>query len=197
MTAVSYAQANEDLLLFDALREVSPEVGFYIDVGANDPEKDSVTKLFYDQGWRGVNIEPSPEWFARPPRRGCGTSTSKLWPRTGPETSCFTMSSVSSLARSWTSMRSVIPISAVVALVLHEDCHPNPALREACAKRDSFPGNRCRGCEAEVIDGMDFRPFRPWILVIETVEPNTLPATYPGWDQRVRDAGYRSCSQTC
>jgi hypothetical protein len=65
MTAVSYAQANEDLLLFDTLREVSPEVGFYIDVGANDPEKDSVTKLFYDQGWRGVNIEPSPEWFAR------------------------------------------------------------------------------------------------------------------------------------
>jgi hypothetical protein len=30
------------------------------------------------------------------------------------------MSSVSSLVRSWTSMRSVIPISAVVALVPHE-----------------------------------------------------------------------------
>ena len=28
MTVVSYAQANEDLLLFDALREVSPESAF-------------------------------------------------------------------------------------------------------------------------------------------------------------------------
>jgi hypothetical protein len=65
MTAVSHAQANEDLLLFDALREVSPEVGFYIDVGVNDPEKDSVTKLFYDQAWSCANIEPSPQWLAR------------------------------------------------------------------------------------------------------------------------------------
>ena len=46
MTAVSYAQANEDLLLFNALKEVFPQVGFYIDVGANDPETDSITKLF-------------------------------------------------------------------------------------------------------------------------------------------------------
>jgi FkbM family methyltransferase len=34
------------------------EKGFYVDVGASDPVKYSVTKLFYDKGWRGVNIEP-------------------------------------------------------------------------------------------------------------------------------------------
>ena len=32
--------------------------GFYVDVGAHDPVQDSVTKLFYDRGWRGVNVEP-------------------------------------------------------------------------------------------------------------------------------------------
>ena len=32
--------------------------GFYVDVGAHEPEIDSVTQHFYDQGWRGVNIEP-------------------------------------------------------------------------------------------------------------------------------------------
>ena len=26
---------------------------------------DSVTKLFYDAGWHGINVEPSPKWFAR------------------------------------------------------------------------------------------------------------------------------------
>jgi FkbM family methyltransferase len=36
--------------------------GFYIDVGACDPIKDSVTYSFYLRGWSGINIEPS-EFF--------------------------------------------------------------------------------------------------------------------------------------
>ena len=35
--------------------------GFYIDVGAYDPDKVSVTKAFYLRGWNGINIEPLPE----------------------------------------------------------------------------------------------------------------------------------------
>jgi FkbM family methyltransferase len=53
---VTYAQNREDLILDGILRSVS--VGFYVDVGANHPEIDSVTKLFYDKGWSGINIEP-------------------------------------------------------------------------------------------------------------------------------------------
>lgn len=30
---------------------------FYVDVGANEPDAESVTKLFYLQGWHGINIE--------------------------------------------------------------------------------------------------------------------------------------------
>jgi len=32
--------------------------GFYVDVGANDPDIDSVTRAFYERGWSGINIEP-------------------------------------------------------------------------------------------------------------------------------------------
>ncbi|MGB4759535.1 MAG: FkbM family methyltransferase [Candidatus Saccharimonadales bacterium] len=53
---VSYAQNREDLIIAGFF-EVD-EDGFYVDVGANDPDKDSVTKLFYEQGWHGMNIEP-------------------------------------------------------------------------------------------------------------------------------------------
>lgn len=60
---ISYAQHNEDILLFALLHDV--EKGFYVDVGANDPVQDSVTKFFYDRGWTGVNIEPMPEMFKR------------------------------------------------------------------------------------------------------------------------------------
>jgi hypothetical protein len=37
--------------------------GFYIDVGSQHPDIDSVTRAFYDRGWRGVNIEPVPAYI--------------------------------------------------------------------------------------------------------------------------------------
>ena len=52
----TFAQYNEDIILAALLHNVSK--GFYIDVGANYPTIDSVTKYFYDKGWRGINIEP-------------------------------------------------------------------------------------------------------------------------------------------
>lgn len=58
---IYYAQNKEDLLI----RGFFPDVkqGFYIDVGANDPVIDSVTKLLYDEGWSGINIEPITRHF--------------------------------------------------------------------------------------------------------------------------------------
>ena len=56
MTFISYAQNYEDVMLWRALQDV-PQ-GFYIDVGAQDPDVDSVTRVFYERGWSGINIEP-------------------------------------------------------------------------------------------------------------------------------------------
>ena len=53
----SYAQNFEDVMLFRALGHVKK--GFYLDIGAGEPEIDSVTKLFYSLGWTGVNVEPN------------------------------------------------------------------------------------------------------------------------------------------
>ncbi len=57
MTFVSYAQNFEDVMLWRALRHV--ESGFYIDLGAAHPDDYSVTRAFYDRGWRGINVEPT------------------------------------------------------------------------------------------------------------------------------------------
>jgi FkbM family methyltransferase len=60
---ITYAQNREDLILsgfFDPAED-----GFYVDVGANSPTADSVTKLFYDRGWHGINIEPIKGHFAQ------------------------------------------------------------------------------------------------------------------------------------
>ena len=57
---VSYAQNFEDVLLWRALRDIG--AGFYIDIGAQDPVIDSVSRGFYEQGWRGIHVEPSPHY---------------------------------------------------------------------------------------------------------------------------------------
>ena len=57
----TYAQDKEDLILWQILEDV--DHGFYIDVGANSPDIYSVTKLFYENGWNGINIEPLPDMF--------------------------------------------------------------------------------------------------------------------------------------
>ena len=49
-------------MLHRALRPV--QQGFYVDVGANDPVCHSITKAFYERGWRGINIEPVQSWLS-------------------------------------------------------------------------------------------------------------------------------------
>ena len=58
---VSYAQNFEDVMLRRALQDI--ESGFYVDIGAADPDLDSVTRWFYSNGWRGINVEPDPRYY--------------------------------------------------------------------------------------------------------------------------------------
>jgi FkbM family methyltransferase len=54
-----YSMEGEDVLLakiFDG--KTTP--GFYVDVGAYHPMAASNTYLFYQRGWRGINIDPVP-----------------------------------------------------------------------------------------------------------------------------------------
>jgi FkbM family methyltransferase len=56
MPMISFAQNGEDVLL----NRLFPADyrGTYVDVGANHPTLHSVTRHFYDRGWRGINVEP-------------------------------------------------------------------------------------------------------------------------------------------
>jgi len=57
--AKSYSQEGEDILLRRIFERNAQ--GFYIDVGAHHPKRFSNTYFFYKKGWRGINIDPSPE----------------------------------------------------------------------------------------------------------------------------------------
>lgn len=58
MNKIYYSQNREDFIIDAFFSDV--DKGFYVDVGANHPFYHSVTKIFYDKGWSGINIEPNP-----------------------------------------------------------------------------------------------------------------------------------------
>jgi FkbM family methyltransferase len=61
----SYAGFGEDIVLMRLLLDmIGKRTGIYVDVGAFHPMYSSNTKLLYDAGWRGVNIEADPHKLA-------------------------------------------------------------------------------------------------------------------------------------
>jgi FkbM family methyltransferase len=167
---ISYAQNFEDLLLAGILKHV--ERGFYVDVGANHPENDSVTRIFYDKGWSGVNIEPSPALLAllqahrpRDINLGIGLSSQagRLSFRSYPDVdghSTFARDTKGLIASHAPGTRFVDSEIEVRSLsdVLHEH---RPAGDIHFLKLD------VEGLELEVLLGNDWRRFRPWVLCIE------------------------------
>jgi len=54
----TYAQSGEDMVLSTILNRI--QQGFYVDVGANNPIRQSNTQFFYERGWSGINIDALP-----------------------------------------------------------------------------------------------------------------------------------------
>lgn len=167
---ISYAQNFEDLLLAGILKRV--ERGFYVDVGANHPENDSVTRIFYDKGWSGLNIEPNPELLAllrlhrpRDTSLGVGMSSQagRLSFRCYPDVdghSTFARDTKGLIATHAPDTRFVDSEIEVRSLA--------DVLREHRAEGEiHFLKLDVEGLELEVLLGNDWRRFRPWVLCIE------------------------------
>jgi FkbM family methyltransferase len=167
---VSYAQNREDVLL--AAFFFKQEKGFYVDVGANDPEADSVTKYFYDRGWHGINIEPSPRLHAALSRArpndlnlnvGVSDKKGKLSFReyAGHGLSTFSEDTKAELAAGdnpWVAeYRDYdVPVRRL-----------DDILAEAKVGEIDFMKIDVEGYEYEVINGNDWKKFRPRVLCIE------------------------------
>lgn len=189
MKTVSYAQNLEDVMLWRALHDV--KVGFYIDVGANDPVIDSVTKLFYDSGWSGINIEPLESHFhdlcAHRPRDinlqvAAGSEPGEIpiwdcgvrgWATADP-----------SVVEKHSSMGYAGTESTVQVMTLKQ------IINEHCSGDVHFLKVDVEGFEAEVIQGMDLSVVRPWVVVIESVKPNSRDDSYTQWESALTHSNY-------
>lgn len=192
MTFISYSQNAEDVLLWRALGHV--ENGFYIDVGANDPEEHSVTKAFYDAGWRGISIEPLPSFhqafLEQRPRDvnlaiAAGSANGELTLYDTPQ------------VRGWASPeQSVAELHRAEGHEVVELSVPVRTLASVCEehvqdRQVHFLKIDVEGFEGEVLKGMDFVRWRPWVLVIEATLPNSRETNHASWEHLVTGQRYR------
>jgi FkbM family methyltransferase len=187
---ISFAQNAEDVVLARAF--AGRRKGFYIDVGAADPVSDSVTKHFYDLGWRGINIDPLPEWHkrlmkARPEDINLPVGLS---------------SERGQMVFYAAEERRVTTVSADVAATLREQGMKVAefyaevrTLADVCqehvgAQEIEFLKIDVEGHERDVILGGDWARWRPLVVLVEATVPNSPVPNHETWEPLLLDAGY-------
>jgi FkbM family methyltransferase len=60
---ISYSQSGEDLIIKNIFDTVGISHPSYLDIGAHHPLYFNNTAIFYNNGSKGINIEPDPELF--------------------------------------------------------------------------------------------------------------------------------------
>lgn len=191
MTMTSYAQNREDVLL-DRLFPRGLK-GFYIDVGANDPVANSVTKHFYDLGWRGINIEPGRSAFERLQEARPRDVNLNLGLSDHEDTLAFHEFPAG--------ISGVSTFSAELAEWQRDKGHafevrdvPVTTLAKICAEHVDgeidFLSIDVEGHEREVLEGGDWSRWRPKVVIVEATQPATTNPTHQQWEHVLLDANY-------
>ena len=177
---VSYSQNAEDVRLWRVFRTI--EGGFYVDIGAADPRVDSVTHLFYEHGWSGINVEPSP----------CFEALEKARPRDvnlnvavgdgeGP-VSFF-------LTQPYLGLSTFRPLGACAGRRRGEGDRGGRGLAASTGldpggtrsrPHDPFPQGRRRRSRGPVLASSDWATFRPAVVVVESIASLSATSTTSG-----------------
>lgn len=187
MTFISYAQNFEDVMLWRALKFFEP--GFYIDIGANHPTCHSVTRSLYERGWRGINIEPVLHYH----EALCAERPDdvNLCVAIGDEENELVFFEQSETGLSTLNLE-VAESKKAEGVIFTQRTVKTRTLASICEEylNDEKPLQFLKidveGFEEQVLRGMDFKRWRPWVILIESAFHST-----PEWTSLIIDAGYR------
>ena len=178
-------------MLYRALGHL--ERGFYIDIGAQHPEIDSISKAFFDRGWQGVHVEPVPHYanLLREARPGDRVIEAAVSNRVGHTTL---------IVFADTGLSTTVPDIAAG----HVDAGvpaPEAGLKVPTVTLASIAeelGERevhwlkidVEGLEKEVLQGWDPASLRPWLVVVESTLPNSSQSNHAEWEGLLTEAEY-------
>lgn len=189
MSITSYAQNFEDVMLWRALGHVPK--GFYIDIGAQHPVTDSVSKAFYEKGWRGIHVEATPAYAAllrqdRPDELVIEAAVNDVHgvirffeiPATGISTGDSDVAH-SHQARGFDAHEIVVPcitLEDIFQQVGNQDIH--------WLKVD------VESMEEQVLRSWGQSPARPWVVVVESTVPLMQIDNHLPWEGSLLERGY-------
>ena len=180
---ISNAQNFEDVILWRALGHVQP--GFYVDIGAAWPDLHSVTKAFYDHGWRGINVEPSPALHslltaARPRdvnlQVAVAASVGLMNLDVVPDTGLSTLDPL--LASGYREEGAAVETMEVEVTTLTQIV----AQYVPTQAEIHFLKVDVEGFELEVLRGYEWTDHRPWVVVVEATRPGSQEDNFEHWE---------------
>lgn len=187
---VTYSQNGEDVLLWRALQSV--QHGFYIDVGAQDPVEYSVTKAFYERGWRGINIEPVPHWHDRLVADRPHDINLRLAVSSQPGTLKLFEVEDTGLSTSDSEFADRHEKGGYKLREREVEC---ATLDRICADNNvetaHFLKIDCEGGEKSALESIALTDVRPWIILVEATEPNSTKPTWQDWEYLLTGRGYQ------
>ena len=171
----TYAQCLEDFILYCIFYDI--DKGFYIDVGAGDPNFISVTKAFYLNGWHGINIEPLPVMYKkllndriRDINLNIGASDKEDL-----LTLCLNGDGSTVNKKYFKENGETINIKVLPLSKICKEYVPKNEEIQFC-KID------VEGHEKNVLLGYDFENYRPKVFCIESTKPFTYIPTQEEWE---------------
>jgi FkbM family methyltransferase len=187
-----YSQFYEDYILAYVFQDY--KTGCYVDVGANDPNKDNVTRYFYERGWHGVNIEPNAEEFekivrARPRDSNYNVGISNVEATLTFYQAPGTWDGLSTFDKADADFQ-----SRKFGIVFKELSVPVTTLDRILEKANlpeiDFISIDVEGFEKRVIEGIDLQRYKPSVLCIEATEPTTDKPAYQAWESLLIQNNY-------
>lgn len=190
MSFVTYAQNLEDVMLWRAFRNI--ENGFYVDVGASDPNIYSVTRAFYDRGWHGINIEPEHSSYDQlSSARSRDINIQVAAAETTGELTFFEIpeTGLSTLDPSVAEMEGAAGWPVIEKKVATQTL--NEIFEQYVTGPIHFLKIDVEGAEGSVLKGLNLMRWRPWIMVIEATIPMSTELNHESWEPLVLAADYR------
>jgi|SRR5437667_2832966 len=172
-----YSQTGEDAILAHLLFD--HDSGFYVDVGAFHPIKYSNTYYFYQRGWIGINIEPTPgqiELFKRVRPRDINLACAVGRARGRIRLTTFNDPAVNTADNRMIDRQihsgQFHPTGEIVA-----EAYPLADILETYmppGRELTFLSVDVEGMELDVLESHDWDRFRPRLIAVEWLEPPSV-----------------------